>query len=247
MGEPNNPCFKPISPFISWINTTTTTTSTPAPDNFFILPSSGVACPVISFDINNNFKFPPILNNDINTFICESNLYDPNPCIINVQKYLRVADINIDINKCNRYKIVLSNIVIPTTTTTTTTIAPTTTTTNNPITTSTTTPSPFGCNTLRYTFGATNVVQYGSYAIGTVTASDNGPSAPIWGNNSYGYTDDSRWNRAVIHAGLLSAGQTAQIKFTLLGSKNTFPSSSSNGIVSSPWLGNWCAVSLELA
>lgn len=129
MGEPNNPCFKPVSPYKLWTTSTTTSTTPVAEQDFFILPVSGVNCPVIFFDSEDNtWKLPDNVPDEQNTFVCLSELYDPNPCIIEVDKYLRVADINIDTNRCRRYKLVIAP-----PTTTTTTIAP-----PNPSTTTTT-------------------------------------------------------------------------------------------------------------
>lgn len=535
MGEPNNPCFKPSSPYQIWTVTTTTSTTTQAPDqDYFVIPTSGATCPSFTIDDQTDIiEYPPISTEAKNTFICYSEAYDPNPCILEADKYIRVADINVELNQCKRFKLILTDIPTTTTTTTTTTAEPSigensanyyycadwnevngnvttvgsnggpsyyltydqagnayewctasnyytiararggsfssnpayiissadyldwyadytlhnassfriaaatnmndpylvyigdidnpsdsngigsvsygykigkfkvtnceyaeflnaiastdtyglydpymsydrggiiqegtngshiytvrTNMGNKPVlqltwldaarycnwlhngkpngpqnggttedgaytlngimssyyainknvsakywiplddewykaayyngnnqtywqyatqsndeptcisansmgdgprqtsytlcpstpvsttTTTTTTVSP--CYTMRYSNGVSNVQNYGSYAIGTVTASIGGA---IWGTNQYGYTDDSRFNTAVIHAGLLSAGQTAQIKFTFLGLKNNFPSSISNGIVSSTWSSSWCAVSLSL-
>jgi hypothetical protein len=226
MGEPNNPCFKPNSPYIKWTSSTTSTTTDAPSDDYFMLPVSGAICPSIVFDSGTNaWEYPQIPLTEKNIFTCISEQYDPNPCVIEIDKYIRVADINIDIDRCKRYKLVLSETPISTST-------------------STTTSSPFTCFQMRYGYGVTNWQTYGgSYAIGTVTASYGGS---VWGTNQYGYTDDSRFNTAVIHAGLLSPGQTGQIKITFLGSKNNFPSSTSNGITSSPWSGSWCAVSLSI-
>jgi len=128
------------------------------------------------------------------------------------------------------------------TTTTTTTIPPITSTT-----TSTTTISPLAnCYNSFLTYaqgaGVTNIVNHNTYYTGMVTGQTFGN---IWGSNNYGYTDDSRWAVAVVHAGLLAPGQTGYIKFTPLGIKNNFPSTTSNGITSSTWLTNWCAVQLS--
>lgn len=252
MGHPIDPCFKQNNVYKLFNNnTTTTSTSNPNIDSdFFILPTSGVICPSIELNlINNTWDYPEIPIIEKNTFVCVSELYETNPCIIELDKYIKIADINIETNRCKRYKLIVKDLQIPTiTTTTTTTTTTSTTTTVNPsttttITTSTTTTNSPSCFSMRYGLGVSNIQNYGSYAIGTVTALLSGP---IWGTNSYGYTDDSRFNTAVIHAGLLSAGQTGQIKFTYLGIKNNFPSSTSNGITSSSWIGNWCAVSLSL-
>lgn len=110
MGEPNDPCFKPASPYTVWTVTSTTTTSSPVEQDFFILPASGAPCPVISFDSeDDSWQNPDLVPEGTNTFICHSEAYSPNPCILEVDKYLRVADINIDTNRCRRYKLVLTN------------------------------------------------------------------------------------------------------------------------------------------
>jgi hypothetical protein len=127
MGQPNNPCFKPSYPYLEWqTSTTTTTTISLVEEDYFILPVSGlIDCPTIYLDTTSeNWEFPNSINTEKNIFICNSVLYDPNPCIIEVDKYIKVADIDIDTNRCSRYKIILSNILAPTTTTTTTTATP---------------------------------------------------------------------------------------------------------------------------
>ena len=77
----------------------------------------------------------------------------------------------------------------------------------------------------------------------TLTGSLNG--APVWGNNSFGFTADSDLRRAAVHAGLLLPGQTGVISITSTGYKSNFPGSTSNGVTSSGHPG-WCAVQLNL-
>ena len=57
MGEPNENCKRPQSPFINFSASTTTTTTQP-PD-FFILPISGYPCPELSI-INNKIILPSL-------------------------------------------------------------------------------------------------------------------------------------------------------------------------------------------
>jgi hypothetical protein len=114
MGEPNNPCFKPSSPYATFTTSTTTSTTLAPETDFFILPTSGVPCPEISFNtVVNEWQFPSGQMTEKNSFTCSSDLYDPNPCILEVDKYIRIADLDIDVNLCDRYKIVLSNIITP--------------------------------------------------------------------------------------------------------------------------------------
>lgn len=131
-----------------------------------------------------------------------------------------------------------------TTTTTTTTLIPatSTTTTITTTTTSTTTNSPIDC-LARYSRGISNLTNFGSYYTGSVTGSFSG--GPVWGTNQHGYTDDSDFSVAAVHAGLVSVGQTATIKFTILGTKTNFPSSTANGVTTLSWLTSWCAIQLS--
>lgn len=126
MGEPNNPCFKPSSPYIKWTTTTTTsTTAQPPSDDYFLLPFSGAICPSIVFDSGSNrWEYPEIPLIEKNIFTCISEQYDPNPCVIEIDKYIRVADININIDRCKRYKLILNEISITNSTSTTTTTLP---------------------------------------------------------------------------------------------------------------------------
>lgn len=142
MGEPNNPCFKPSSPYVKYAPTPTTSTTLAPEVDFFILPTSGAPCPEMSLSSGNIWITPSSVITGKNYFTCFSDSYQPNPCVLEVDKYIRVADLNINTSLCNRYKLEISNIIVPTTTTTTT--APsTTTTTSNP---SNTYPSLVGWN-----------------------------------------------------------------------------------------------------
>ena len=134
MGRPANSCFDLPSIYDQVTNvtstTTTTTTINPQEEDFFILPDELAPCPSVSFDPNNpDLEFD---NPDV-TFYCFSPFFHPSPCIINLKKYIRVADININVNtddRCQRFAIRLINqkFTPVATTTTTTTVAPTTTT-----------------------------------------------------------------------------------------------------------------------
>jgi hypothetical protein len=84
----------------------------------------------------------------------------------------------------------------------------------------------------------------GIYPNQTVTGSLTG--GPVWGTDEYGYTDDSDFNRAVVHAGLATVGQTVTISKTSLGVKNAFPSTTQNGITTTAYPFPWCAVTIAL-
>lgn len=77
----------------------------------------------------------------------------------------------------------------------------------------------------------------------SITGSTSGGT--VWGSNPY--TDDSDWSRAAVHAGLVSAGSTATIKFTVLGVQNGgFTGTTANGVTTDPWSTNWCSIQLSL-
>lgn len=118
----------------------------------------------------------------------------------------------------------------------------TTTTSTAQSTTTTTTSTPSTC-LVRFAINITNLTNNGAYYTGLVTGAISGGN--VWGTNDYGYTDDSDFAMAAVHAGLLQAGQTAILKFTILGTKSNFPSSTANGITTSTWSGNWCAVQIS--
>jgi hypothetical protein len=171
MGEPNNPCFKPDFPYTIWTeNTTVSTTEQPLAaqdEDFFILPHSGIACPVISFNQDENSWEPSdIVPDEKLEFLCVSELYDPSYCYKIVDKYIPVADINVDTDICKRYKLKVIDIAIPTTTTTTTTT-----------TTSTTT-------------STTSTLPPVSTTTTTTTTLD-----PLITGNSANYNDTARWRR----------------------------------------------------
>lgn len=84
----------------------------------------------------------------------------------------------------------------------------------------------------------------GTYPNETVTGSLSGST--VWGTNDYGYTDDSDFNRAVVHAGLAAVGETVTISKTSQGIKNDFPGTSANGITTSAYPAPWCSVIIEL-
>lgn len=56
---------------------------------------------------------------------------------------------------------------------------------------------------------------------------------PVWGSNPY--TPDSALSSAVVHAGLLKAGETGVVKVTMLQGQPSYPGSKKNGITSSKW------------
>lgn len=121
MGRPNDPCFDQPSIYDRYssavtVTTTSTTTTTIAPEDvdFFILPDESAQCPSIYFDPSNeDVEFD---NPDV-TYICSSPYYDPSPCVITVKKYIRVADIDINVNsenRCQRFALRLINQTAPT-------------------------------------------------------------------------------------------------------------------------------------
>jgi hypothetical protein len=80
----------------------------------------------------------------------------------------------------------------------------------------------------------------------TVTVTGTMEGAGVWGDNTFGYTDDSDWNRASVHAGLAVPGQTITLTLTCLGVKSGFPSTSNNSITTTSWPNYWCAARLSL-
>jgi hypothetical protein len=82
--------------------------------------------------------------------------------------------------------------------------------------------------------------------IASITGKTTGSS--VWGDNVYGYTSDSDFAKAAVHAGLLTDGQTGNVRFTNLNSKpGPFPGTTANGVTTSPWATSWCTVTLALA
>jgi hypothetical protein len=69
----------------------------------------------------------------------------------------------------------------------------------------------------------------------------------VWGDNVYGYTSDSDFAKAAVHAGVLTDGQTGNVRFTNLRSKpGPFPGTTANGVTTTPWNNSWCTVTLAL-
>ena len=83
----------------------------------------------------------------------------------------------------------------------------------------------------------------GPYPDEVVTGSLTG--GPVWGSQPY--TDDSDFNRAAVHLGLISSGQTATIKKTSVGYLYDFPGSTQNGVTTFSWTTGWCGVEISLA
>lgn len=77
-----------------------------------------------------------------------------------------------------------------------------------------------------------------------VTALNDGS---IWGNNQYGYTVNSDLSTAVMHAGLMTNGQSALIEVAPLDKKNAFPSSSYGGVTSNSYSSATCAMTLKVS
>lgn len=67
----------------------------------------------------------------------------------------------------------------------------------------------------------------------------------VWGTGPY--TDDSNFAVAAVHAGLVSAGQTAIVRVHPVGVLPSFEGSFRHGVTTSAWPGAWNAVSLSLA
>ena len=109
------------------------------------------------------------------------------------------------------------------------------------------TPLPDGSVTCPVLYNGSSLTGTGPFInnVASVTGSLNGTA--VWGNNQYGYTDDSDFRRAVVHAGLLAPGQTTDILFTPLGFKTNYPGSTANGITTSAWSSGWCGITLSLA
>ena len=82
----------------------------------------------------------------------------------------------------------------------------------------------------------------GPYSNQTVTGSLTG--TPVYGSNPY--SDDSDFNVAVVHAGLISAGQTATIKKTSVGYSYNFVGTTANGVTTEDYEAGWCGVTISL-
>lgn len=80
-------------------------------------------------------------------------------------------------------------------------------------------------------------------ASGSYTASASGSA--VWGNNSGGYTTDSNMGRALLHSGLLAAGQSGNVTVTPLGTVTSFTGTTANGITTKSY-GSYCGMKLSL-
>jgi hypothetical protein len=79
----------------------------------------------------------------------------------------------------------------------------------------------------------------------TATGTLNGGG--IWGDNNFGYTDDTDWARAVVHSGLAIPGETVKIFINCSGIKTGFPASYENSIYTSEYPNPWCAAQILFA
>lgn len=82
----------------------------------------------------------------------------------------------------------------------------------------------------------------GPYADLSVTATLTGGS--VWGSNPY--TEDSDFNVAAVHAGLLILGEQGVIRRTSAGLLNSFTGSTQNGITTSSYSSDKCGVTISL-
>ena len=57
----------------------------------------------------------------------------------------------------------------------------------------------------------------------------------VWGGENNIYTDDSLLSSAAVHAGVLKAGETAMVRFTVLPGKDSYDGSTRNGVTTRPW------------
>ena len=67
-------------------------------------------------------------------------------------------------------------------------------------------------------------------------------SGRIWGGSDNVYTDDSEIATAVVHAGVLSAGQSGTVRIKILSGRSSYPSLSRNGVKSiqyGSWVGSY--------
>lgn len=80
----------------------------------------------------------------------------------------------------------------------------------------------------------------GPYADVRVTGALTGGN--VWGSNPY--TDDSDWNVAAVHAGIVDVGETATISFFDAADYSTtapfYTSSTRNGVTTRAWTTRWC-------
>ena len=68
----------------------------------------------------------------------------------------------------------------------------------------------------------------------------------IWGNNTDGYTRDSNIGMAIVHAGLVSPGQSASIVVTMLDMRPQFTGTTANGITTDSFAAAYCAMRLSV-
>lgn len=71
---------------------------------------------------------------------------------------------------------------------------------------------------------------------GIVTGSTNVGLSNVWGNNTSGYSSDSDWSIAAVHAGLISQGEIALLTFESVGNNLDFISSTNNNIITKDYL-----------
>ncbi len=57
----------------------------------------------------------------------------------------------------------------------------------------------------------------------------------VWGGENNVYTDDSILATAAVHAGVLKAGETAMVRFTILAGKDSYDGSTRNGVTTRPY------------
>jgi hypothetical protein len=69
----------------------------------------------------------------------------------------------------------------------------------------------------------------------TITGTNDGG---VWGGADGIYTDDSKLGTAAVHAGLVTVGQAANIKVTVLAGKSRYTGSNQHGITSNDY-GSW--------
>ena len=57
----------------------------------------------------------------------------------------------------------------------------------------------------------------------------------VWGGENNVYTDDSILATAAVHAGVLKAGETGMVRFTILAGKDSYVGSTQNGVTTRPY------------
>ncbi|MFM8880252.1 MAG: Ig-like domain-containing protein, partial [Verrucomicrobiota bacterium] len=85
----------------------------------------------------------------------------------------------------------------------------------------------------KYRPSASNNISVGTVLYFSVTGSSTGSA---WGSGIY--TDDTPLGIAAVHAGLLSAGDTAILQVTIRGAQDSFVGSSANGVTTNQY-GSW--------